>query len=467
MRLVNVEIQGFRGIERLELPLHERMNVVVGENAAGKTTVIEAIAIGLGAVLDYLPECKSINFKKGDIRTRFEEDPGGILVGLPGEESEEAHRSEPGSYRAWVDPFARVTLEATTGIVWDRHKRKDQTKLTAALLPRFHGRKALTQYLDPIIEAVHESGDAVLPIIAYYGTDRAVPKIPERRRNFNKALSRFSALDGALDAGFQFKEVFEWLIVQEDHERREKEQRRDFDYKLPILETVREAITRALPGCRNPRTELNPLRLMVDLDTEAGGMETLALNELSDGYRVMLALVMGLARRMAQANPQLDRKAIDAGGVVLIDEVDLHLHPQWQQRVLHDLQTTFPHIQFIVSTHSPQVLTTVKPESILILERNKGSLTAAAATSSYGAKSGRLLTEILGVEQQPPADVVEFTRLLNQYKELIHQDRGEESDALELRAKLHQLSPLEPELIAMDMEIRRRRVLSRTRGKQA
>jgi predicted ATP-binding protein involved in virulence len=355
-------------------------------------------------------------------------------------------------------------MRAEPVMVWDRIRRRDKTRRTMGLTPRGEGLLGLQHYLDPIIESVQDGGERDLPILAYYDTDRAVPDMSPRKRNFRRIFNRFAALDGAMDGRFPFQDIFEWFANQEDLERRAREEKRDFGLRLPVLESVRAAVSRVLPGCTNPRTELNPLRLLVDMDTPVGGAEQLALDQLSGGYRVMLTLVIDLARRMAQANPHRGKDAIDAAGVVLIDEIDLHLHPRWQQRVLHDLLRTFPNIQFIVTTHSPQVLTTVKPEQILILEREAGRMAIAAATSSYGAKSGRLLTEILGVDEQPPADVVEFTRLLNRYAALVATDRGEEPDALALRTQLDDLSPLEPELIRMDMEIRRRRVLRRTRG---
>jgi predicted ATP-binding protein involved in virulence len=199
------------------------------------------------------------------------------------------------------------------------------------------------------------------------------------------------------------------------------------------------------------------------MDTPAGGAEFLALDQLSGGYGVMLALIVDLARRMAQADPHLGVDAIDASGVVLIDEVDLHLHPRWQQRVLPDLLSAFPNIQFVVSTHSPQVLTTVQPNQIAPLERQAAKITAEAVTSSYGAESGRLLQEILGVDQRPPEDRNEFTATLNRYSELVSADRGEEDEALELRRRLDEISSQDPGLIRLDLEIRRRRVLRRAK----
>jgi predicted ATP-binding protein involved in virulence len=182
----------------------------------------------------------------------------------------------------------------------------------------------------------------------------------------------------------------------------------------------------------------------------------LSLDQLSDGYRMMLALVMNLARRMLQANPHREKNALESEAIVLIDKVDLHLHPKWQQRVLIDLMAIFPNTQFIVTTHSPQVLTTIKPEQIILLEHEK-EVIAEQVTSSYGAESGRLLSEIMAVDERPPAEVNEFTRLLEQYYQLIEGNKGESEAALEIRSKLNELSIDDPDLITADMEIERRR----------
>ena len=115
-----------------------------------------------------------------------------------------------------------------------------------------------------------------------------------------------------------------------------------------------------LPEVSNPRIELNPLRFVVSQKSEEGRVEKLSLNQLSGGYRIVLALAADLARRMAQGNPHMD-DPLQSKAIVLIDEIELHLHPAWQQRILSDLMRTFPNAQFIVSTHSPQVLTTVEP----------------------------------------------------------------------------------------------------------
>ena len=128
--------------------------------------------------------------------------------------------------------------------------------------------------------------------------------------------------------------------------------------------------------------------------------EELNVNQLSDGEKCTLAMVGDLARRMAIANPARD-DPLDGAGVVLIDEVDLHLHPGWQRHVVSGLEETFPNCQFLVSTHSPQIVSHVAPERIWILERSTSGVSATRPSESFGQTSGRILEDVMDVPERP------------------------------------------------------------------
>jgi len=441
VKLDRVTLTNFRGVSHLELSLDNQLNVLVGDNTVGKTAVLEGIVLGLGVALGHLPKVKGRSFRPTDLRKIFRPSDGKVDQ---------------------FAPYARVVMEGRANgqqITWDRTEKRDKSKKTASEIPKAVGPAALKAHLDPIIHAIETGGSASLPLFAYYATDRAVPLIPQRQRNFHDPGFRYQGLNGALDNGLSFKDVLEWVLYQEDVERRERERERDFDYRDPVLEAVRQAVATMVPGAHNPRTELQPIRFLVDIETEDGGLENLDLAQISDGYRTALGLAIDLARRMAQINPHMGNPVQETEGVVLIDEVDLHLHPRWQQHILDDLQRTFPNIQFIVTTHSPQVLTTVQPEHIIHLRRSEGEIVdEAPATSSYGAESGRLLSEIMEVDERPDN---EFTKNLREYWDEIEKGEGEAPHARSLRAYLDERSPGDPSLTRADMEIRRRKALER------
>ncbi|HEW98740.1 MAG: hypothetical protein DRR00_00190 [Candidatus Parabeggiatoa sp. nov. 3] len=446
MKLNHITLDNFRAISKLALPLNPQLTVLVGNNAAGKTTILDGIAVGLGAVLARLPHQSHKDFCLNDIRQ--------ALV---------THLDNPTLTERSIAPYARVSLETMDGIIWDRTQKRDQTEPTQKAIPPAKNVNELHAFLDPIINDVQNGNiKTKLPVIAYYGTDRAVfPSVQEQlHTNFLQEFNRFAALEGSLEAITHFRTVFEWFTAQENQELREIKKRQDWDYQLPVLKAIRQSICQMLPGCSNPRTDTKPSQFLVDFEYEKGKKEQIALSQLSDGYRTTLALVMDLARRMAQANPpyQENDNPLKSEAIILIDEVDLHLHPKWQQHILVNLMETFPNAQFIVTTHSAPVLTTIKPEHIISLER-EDDVIAEQPTSSYGAESGRLLSEIMDVNERPPADVNEFTRLLEQYYELIERNEGETETALKLRSRLNELSGDDPDLITADMENERRRVL--------
>ena len=176
----------------------------------------------------------------------------------------------------------------------------------------------------------------------------------------------------------------------------------------------------------------------------------------------MLALVADLARRMAQGNPHLD-DPLESEAVVLIDEVDLHLHPAWQQRVLTDLAKTFRKTQFIVSTHSPQVLTTVRPERVICLYRQDDRIVAGQSSAPiYGAEAGSVLEAVMGVSERPAAERNEFVKKLEEYRRLVDDGRGRSEEAVSLRGALESLSPRDPALDAADMEMERQEIFGRS-----
>lgn len=213
-----------------------------------------------------------------------------------------------------------------------------------------------------------------------------------------------------------------------------------------------------IPGASNPRIALHPSRFVVSMKFESENIETLAIDQMGGGYRIMLALVADLARRMAQGNPHLE-DPLQSEAIVLIDEVELHLHPAWQQRVLTDLTETFPNTQFIVSTHSPQVLTTVKPENIVQLKRSSaGIMPIRRYGPTYGAEAGEVLENVMGVRPRPHGN--KFVALLDKYLDHVSNGSAESEDAKSLRLELEALSAGDPELDKADIEIRRQSIFS-------
>ena len=439
MKLQQATIENYRAIERLEMPLHPQLTVLHGDNGHGKTSVLSAIAVGLAVI----PRI-AMNMALGTAPRRSYPD---FL------DSDFRKAGEP-----------KVSLKTTTGEQW--HWRRTRSGQSTGDLQ--HKRS-----LEPAIKEIVQQDIARLwpvldlPIVAFYDTDRAVgtirkPDRPGRNDNRGGRYIRYPALDGALTPT-DFQALFDWFYDRENEEIRQQRERRSFDYKDHCLDAVRQAIEAMLPGISRPRMAANPFRFVVSAVSisESGETETqtLELEQLSGGYRIVLALAADLARRMAQGNPHLDAP-LQSEAIVLIDEVDLHLHPSWQQRALPDLMRTFPNAQFIVSTHSPQVLTTVKAEHIVELYRDGDNIVAGGASApTYGAPAGDLLAAVMRVNERPPNNG--FVTMLGDYMELVRSGKGESEPALKLRRKLDDLSPQDPGLDRADLEMRRQKVLKR------
>lgn len=325
MKLKNVSLENFRSKASSCLELGSRLTLLIGENGTGKTTFLDAIAIALGEMLTYLPEVKGINFKtRGDIHQQD---------GKPA-------------------PYTRIKVVASTGVGWDRMQKRDKSKRTAMQIKAGLGVKQLHRYLqESILDPWNLGLPFQLPVIVQYGVKRAwLDYSPVSRRGFPKDHSRFESLADALNSTSRFRSALNWFYNKENEESRLKQERRDFDATLPELNAVRRCITTLFPNLSNPRFTLNPLRFVVSQDGEE-----LEIDQLSDGYKTMLGLAIDLSWRMAGANPHLE-DPLAAEAIVMIDEVDLHLHPAWQQRVVSDLLRCFPNTQFILTTHSSVVV---------------------------------------------------------------------------------------------------------------
>ena len=416
MKLKSVEIENYRAIEQLTLPLDPSLTVLYGPNGQGKTSVLSAIALGLGDSPEMLFDVADLDFSEEDQREG---------AGPP-----------------------RISATDMDGNSWDRQggRPADEGMVQARMITQ-------AEFLDGLLKG--SRAHKALAIAAFYSTDRTVSGLSKVPEDPKVKFPRLAAWKGALDARTDFGRLFTWFYFKEDEELRAQKSQRNFEYQLRDVEAVRRAISSMLPEVFDPRTELNPPRFVVSRRTEQGRVEKLSLDQLSGGYRIVLALAADLARRMVVGNPHLDNP-LESEAIVLIDEVELHLHPGWQQRILDDLMRTFPNSQFIVSTHSPQVLTTVEPHRIVELSHDGDRIVAATPSgATFGAEAGDVLSVVMGVDERPQNA---FKKALDQYRHLIREGRWESEEALALRTNLEEMSPYDPALDRADLEIRRRKL---------
>jgi predicted ATP-binding protein involved in virulence len=373
---------------------------------------------------------------------------------------------------------------------WDVSHSRTPESLPAGLL----GNERIKSRAIEIREAIYDGDeDIAVPVFAYYNVHRghANQEVKGRTRAPKIDYSqRLAALVDSLAPDLRdFSEIVSWFktatldeLTWEKENTGENRLPGAADVVYPgALPHLREAFSAVLgERVSNPRWD-RVKGMVFDFRDESDRLIPLRFDQLSQGYASVLALVMDLAQRLAISNPRFDvstehdhREGVDeiidplsAPAIALIDEVDLHLHPSWQQRVLGDLLRAFPGTQFIVTTHSPQVVSTVKPENIRILRRDETGKWIAddKVPNTYGHSNSRSLEAVMGGQAYP--EHLEAVSNLREYQRLVGDDRHDSPRALELRTSLEKVwSKNDPELQLMDVSIRKNEVLRNVRTQQ-
>ncbi|MBE8999112.1 AAA family ATPase [Nostoc sp. LEGE 12447] len=419
MKVKRLKMQSFRGIGDLTLEFDEaEPTVFIGINGVGKSSIIDCLAILLSRFTSSIQHSTSSGrvFREEDITNGQKETHNEITVSLNSEEA-----------------------------IWSLTKvHKGLSKDTNTNL------SAITKVAENIKKDLYISNQLNIPVLVYYSTNRAVLDIPLKIRT-KHSFEQIDVYENALTGvGSEFRIFFEWFKKQEDLEN-ELRLEGNSSYRDRQLESVRQAISSLIPSFSNLRVRRSPLMRMT---VQKQGKE-LIVNQLSDGEKCLLAMVGDLARRLAIANPGLT-EPLEGEGVVLIDEIELHLHPKWQREIIPALTRTFPNCQFIVTTHSPQVISQVKPEGIYILEKTDEGVVAKRPESSFGRDSNRILEDLMGVPARPQ----EIKDRLHELFRLI--DEGNLDGARQLSQEIADIiGQDEPELVKASVSIRRKEILKR------
>lgn len=353
------------------------VTVFIGNNGAGKTSLLKSLAISLSWFIARLKQ------DNGTGRHILEEMIlNGAKSGAIDVEVQDIDLQ--GQLQSYTWSLAKNMLHGQT------------TELSSVLTGATHAAKNYKLRLD-------ESESSSLPLIAFYPVERSVIDIPLKIREKHQFL-QIDGYDNSLNNAVDFRRFFEWFREREDVENenlkdlilkfeqfesdteflKNMEAHRSGSFKDAQLEAVREAIYSFMPSFRNLRVQRKP-RLHMAVDKHG---KTLNVTQLSQGEKSLMALVGDIARRLAMMNPGLENP-LHGDGIVLIDEIDMHLHPQWQRSIIQRLQTTFPNCQFVLTTHSPLVISDVK--DILVYSINDGEL--VDLPSLYGQDANNVLLQ--------------------------------------------------------------------------
>lgn len=321
MKLQELKILQYKIFEGQKFVLNGKSTIIFGINGMGKSTVLSAVNYVNRVWLNRL------NPSQGKTGTVFSDDM--ITIG----HSELYIQGE-------------VELEGISYPLLRSHKKvkKNQRKNVLSYHSGYYA-----SFTEKFEELFLQNEMTNMPIYAHYGTNRSVLDIPDRIRKKHD-FDKLSALERAIENELDFRTFFEWYRDQEANEVIEARERGDLAYVDPLLKSVRYAVEAMLGNVTDLRVKRNPVRMVVN----KYGKEV-RVDLLSDGEKCTLAMFGDLARRLVLANPSLS-DPLKGEGIVLIDEIELHMHPSWQRKVLRVLKETFPNIQFLITTHSPQIL---------------------------------------------------------------------------------------------------------------
>lgn len=358
MRIDHLRVENFRGFETREFPFHPQFNLVVGINGSGKSSLLDALAVAAGSWFLGIRGVDSRSIQAKEVR----------LLPTPVDASGE----DASSVLSWEQQWPCV-VEAR-GWVLGRHLIWRRTLNSLGGRTTQQGAAELKQ----LAASADAQRDSVLPLIANFGTGRLWNMPPaqarvtsERDLPREEELGRRAGYRDSIVASLSASGLVRWIARQSwmTYQRGGEEP--------PAFSVVRQALVGCLEGARDLHFDASYGEVVIRMENQ----DIQPFNNLSDGQRTVLALVGDVATRAATLNPHLGADTLSqTPGVVLIDELDLHLHPKWQRHIIEDLRRTFPKIQFITTTHSPILIQSLRSgEELIVLD---GQPTAAVANMS-------------------------------------------------------------------------------------
>lgn len=477
MKIDRISLKNYRCFDVIDIELHRHMTVLVAPNGQGKTSILDAIKVtlwpyvagfDLGSLTNDATSIQIDDVRREQVQ-RYEMDwrlpavvhaTGTLQAGRLVADGALKLRSSRASH-------ASTALDEALGhgLMWDCRRYREsvrkgtKTKMHVSSLALDLGKTA--QALEKRIFSGEQLTPDDLPMLGYYGTGRlwAQKKLTAaHEKTSSEASSRTFAYRDCLDPASSYRHFVQWYtrIFKSFRAAQirsiEKRGAVDIGVSEELSAPIR-AIQLATDGILGSHTgwrELEYSEEHEELVLNHGQHGQLKISQLSDGIRNMLALVGDIAYRCYKLNAHMGENAPQrTHGIVMIDEVDMHLHPSWQQTVLTDLKTAFPNLQFIVTTHSPQVTSSVPSESIRVLDN--GNI-FSASPGTEGAESSRLLKRLFGVELRPPNNPA--TRRLNEYLNLVYAGRWNTLRAKRLRSLLNaRYKGEEPALVDADLHI--------------
>lgn len=410
-KLKNISIENYKKYESLTLDINCKSMLIIGENGSGKTTVLDAIATLLGGYLQALkdiPASERHSISKANIRIEIKDQDNNISI----------------DYKTPVSITG--TLQVNKENIDISRTRRSLNDAQTTLL------KTQNESLYTLATNMQNNDDTIFPIISYHGTGRLWEQEYKKSSKMEK-LTRFHGYKDCLNAKSNYRNFISWF---------EKQEKNAFNLRkeIPILEVVRDTVKKMITILTSKKVELFIYRegdLELKFENEDNRER---VSNLSDGYRNIIGIVSDIAYRMAILNPFLGLEVVqNTPGVVIIDEIDLHLHPKWQKQIIGLLKTLFPKVQFIATTHSPFIIQSMGREEIIKLDVSKEPLDVDASMLSIED----IAEKIQRIElPQMSSRKTQMLEVANEYLELLEKLKDNDKKLEDTKKKLDEL--LEP-----------------------
>ncbi len=427
MRIEKISVENYRLFEARAFSFHPHFNLIVGENGKGKTSLLDLLALGISAWIE-------------NIGPPIESDMPILTYPVT---SKEIRRATTNDFRCFLSNEsgeARVEFADYLWIAsdWDGIPTgtgefvSSKWYLKSIGDPTRPSPNRPNEHVDDIDTPEHEKNfrdngfdgptfapllrqgkEILLPLFAFYGCNRLF-----KHSNNNQKL-----IQQAMEVSYQRRNGYTdwWQASANAHELMVWIQKLDIiAYQEKQVPLGLDIVQAALRECLEDFDELQFMAKEAQLMVKFRERPPLPFWQLSDGQRTLLAMISDIVRRAVILNPQLGEKILEeTTGIVLIDELDLHLHPKWQRRIIEDLRRTFPKIQFICTTHSPQLIGEVKPDEIILLRDGQ----QIQESQSFGMDSNWILKHIMGSSDRN----VDVAKELDAIFEWIEEDKFDEA----------------------------------------
>ncbi len=392
MRIDKLTVKNFRGFAEQSFEFNKQFNILIGDNATGKTSILDALSIAMGSFLLGIKDVSGRHIRGEDIRYIFSKEGGR-------------------THKRWLTPVEVKTSGFVLGknIEWSRELKSVKGRTTAI------DAKAIKSLAEKAQEKIINSENEILPLLSYYGTSRLW--IQKKDTEQDARLSREAlAYLNALEHESDHKMFFKWFVKNQRIERQKGSNKQ--------LLAVKKAMLGMIDDCEDIIFDEEHEELIVKFKNG----EMYLFSSLSDGQRNLLGLAADVAYRMALLNPRLEDKICETNGIVLIDELDLHLHPKWQREIVGKLKAAFSNIQFFATTHSPFIVQSADENELIDLNHTPHS------GEYIGGSIEDVAENIMGVElPQISKRKQEMIDVAQHYYEALENPNNQDIEELKLK----------------------------------